>query len=148
MPILQTEARIQNAFPGGPTPAQVVVKAINIATPAIRGALSRFRTRALATGLVHEPISIHVINRQVAIISAPLAGTGKDTRSNKALQTLRSDVIPATLAETAGVQTVAVGGQTASSKDYKTPCANTRRSCSCSCSASRSCCCWSRSARS
>ena len=30
MPILQTEARIQNAFPGGPMPAQIVVKADNI----------------------------------------------------------------------------------------------------------------------
>jgi uncharacterized membrane protein YdfJ with MMPL/SSD domain len=118
MPILQTEARIQNAFPGGPMPAQVVVKADNTGTPAIRDALTRFRTRALATGLVHDPISVQVIDRQVAIVSAPLAGTGKDTRSNQALQTLRSDVIPATLADTAGVQTVAVGGDTASSRDY------------------------------
>ena len=118
MPILKTEARIQNAFPGGPMPAQIVVKADNIATPAIRDAFIRFRTQALATGLVHDPISVHVIDRHVAIISAPLAGTGKDTRSNQALQTLRSNIIPATLAETAGVQTVAVGGDTASSKDY------------------------------
>ena len=118
MPILQTEARIQNAFPGGPMPAQVVVKAENIGTPAIRGALARFRTQALNTGLVHDPISVHVINRHVAIISAPLAGTGKDTRSNQALQTLRSDIIRATLADTDGVQTVAVGGDTAWSKDY------------------------------
>ncbi|MBV9683367.1 MAG: MMPL family transporter, partial [Solirubrobacterales bacterium] len=118
MPILQTEARIQTAFPGGPMPAQVVVKADNIDTPAIRDALARFRTEALATGLIHDPISVHVIDRRVAIISAPLAGTGKDTRSNQALQTLRSNIIPATLAETAGVQTVAVGGETASSKDY------------------------------
>jgi uncharacterized membrane protein YdfJ with MMPL/SSD domain len=118
MPILQTEARIQSAFPGGPMPAQIVVKADNIGTPAIQGALTRFRTEALATGLVHDPISVHVIDRHVAIISAPLAGTGKDTRSNHALQTLRSDIIPATLAETAGVQAVAVGGQTAASKDY------------------------------
>ena len=48
MPILQTEARIQNAFPGGPMPAQIVVKADNIATPAIRDAFIRFRTQALA----------------------------------------------------------------------------------------------------
>jgi uncharacterized membrane protein YdfJ with MMPL/SSD domain len=118
MPILQTEGRIQNAFPGGPMPAQVVVKADNIGTPAIREAFTRFRIQAVATGLVHDPISVHVIDRHVAIISAPLAGTGKDTHSNRALQTLRSDIIPTTLAEAAGVQTVAVGGDTASSKDY------------------------------
>lgn len=118
MPILETEARIQNAFPGGPMPAQVVVKADNIGTPAIRDAATRFRTQALATGLLHDPISVHVIDRHVAIISAPLAGTGKDTRSNQALHTLRSEIIPATLGETPGVQTVAVGGDTASSKDY------------------------------
>ena len=100
MPILQTEARIQNAFPGGPMPAQVVVKADNIGTSAIRDAFARFRTRALATGLVHDPISVQVIDRHVAIISAPLAGTGKDTRSNQALRTLRSDVIPTTLTRT------------------------------------------------
>jgi uncharacterized membrane protein YdfJ with MMPL/SSD domain len=118
MPIRQTEARIQHAFPGGPMPAQVVVEADNVGTPAVRDGLIRFRTRALATGLVRDPISVHVIDRHVAIVSAPLAGTGKDARSNHALQTLRSDVIPATLAETPGVRTVAVGGETASSKDY------------------------------
>jgi RND superfamily putative drug exporter len=118
MPILQTEARIQHAFPGGPMPAQVVIKADNIDTTAIWDAFSRFRAQALATGLVHNPISVHVIDRHVAIISTPLAGTGKDTRSNQALQTLRSDIIPTTLAETTGVQTIAVGGQAAWSKDY------------------------------
>jgi RND superfamily putative drug exporter len=118
MPILQTEARIQNAFPGGPMPAQIVVKADNLDTPAIQGALTRFRTQALATGLVHHPISVHAIDRHVAIISAPLAGTGKDSRSNHALQTLRSNIIPTTLAATAGAETVAVGGDTAWSKDY------------------------------
>ena len=118
MPILQTEARIQSAFPGGPMAAQVVVKADNIATTAIRDALSHFRTQALATGLIHDPISVQVIDRHVAIISAPLAGTGKDTRSNQALQTLRSDVIPTTLAKASGIQAVAVGGETAASKEY------------------------------
>lgn len=90
-------------------PAQIVVKADNIGTPVIRGALTRFRTRALAAGLVHDPISVHVIDRHVAIISAPLAGTGKDTQSNQAPQQLRSETIPATLGETAGVRRSPLG---------------------------------------
>src|SRR5204863_322712 len=48
-------------------------------TPAIRDALTRFPAQALATSLVQDPISVHVIDRHVAIICAPLAGTSKDT---------------------------------------------------------------------
>jgi predicted RND superfamily exporter protein len=117
MPIRQTAARIQDAFPGGPMPAQVVIKASDIHTPAVSEAIRQFRTQALATGLVHDPVSLRYVDRHVAIVSAPLAGNGRNAVSDRALTAVRERVIPATLATAPGVQTVAVGGQTASSTD-------------------------------
>jgi uncharacterized membrane protein YdfJ with MMPL/SSD domain len=117
MPIRQTAARIQNAFPGGPMPAQVVIKASDIHAPAVNNAIRQFRTQALATGVVHDPVSLRYVDRHVAIVSTPLAGNGRDTMSDRALTAVRERVIPATLADAPGVQDVAVGGQTASSTD-------------------------------
>ena len=59
-----------------------------------------------------------VDRRHVAVISVPLSGSGDDRVSVAALRTLRSKVIPATLAGAAGIEAVAVGGNTASSVDY------------------------------
>ena len=117
MPIRQTAARIQDAFPGGPMPAQVVIKANDIHTPAVSDAIRQFRTQALATGLVHDPVSLRYLDRHIAIVSVPLVGNGRNAVSDRALTAVRERVIPATLAAAPGVQTVAVGGQTASSTD-------------------------------
>ena len=47
----------------------------------------------------------------------PLVGDGTDTVSNDALETLRTEILPATVGKVAGVQ-YAVTGDTASSKDW------------------------------
>jgi RND superfamily putative drug exporter len=116
--ITQTLKRINAAFPGGPLPAQVVVKAKNVNALPIQRAITTMRIDALGTGLVREPIETRVNrDRTVAVVSVPLAGSGTDATSNQALRALRSDVIPRTLARIPGAE-VKVGGLTAGSLDF------------------------------
>jgi RND superfamily putative drug exporter len=114
---MKTYGRFQQAFPGGPAPAQVAVKVADISSPTFAAELDRFRTAALATGQMHNPITMRPLGNDVALISVPLAGQGDDRASVSALRTLRGRVIPSTLARAAGVQSVAVGGATAQSVD-------------------------------
>jgi RND superfamily putative drug exporter len=118
MPILSTYRDIQRAFPGGPAPAQVTVRVDNAVSKQFADEVARFRTAALATGQLHEPITVQAMSDHVAVISVPLSGSGDDKVSFSALRTLRTQVIPSTLAGAAGIDAVAVGGDTASSADY------------------------------
>jgi uncharacterized membrane protein YdfJ with MMPL/SSD domain len=118
LPIVQTYDSIQQAFPGSPGPAVVVVRSSDVTTPETRAALADLRQRALATGVMREPIHT-VVNRDhtVAQVDIPLAGTGDDARSVAALKTLRTDVLPAALGGLTGTE-YAVTGQTAGDTDF------------------------------
>ena len=118
MPILTTYQHIQQAFPGGPVPAQVSVQSDNVSGAAFADAVAHFRAAALKTGQMRDPITVVPMNEHVAVISVPLAGTGHDDTSISALEALRNQVIPQTLAHAPGVQAVAVGGDTAAAYDY------------------------------
>jgi RND superfamily putative drug exporter len=118
LPILQTFQRIEHAFPAGPAPAQVVVETRDTSSRQFAVAVRRFRTAALATGQAFDPLSVQALNKHVAVISLPLGGDGQNDRSTAALHTLRSQVIPETLAGRAGIDRVAVGGDTAWAADY------------------------------
>jgi putative drug exporter of the RND superfamily len=114
--VMKTYDRIQDAFPGGPQPAQVVVSARNVDTPAVRSAIAALERRALATGQMHEPITVNVNpKRTVARIDVPLAGDGIDEQSQHALQTLRQRIVPDTVGN---VGTAHVTGATAFSADF------------------------------
>jgi uncharacterized membrane protein YdfJ with MMPL/SSD domain len=117
---VQTYDRIQQAFPGGPAPALVVVEAPNVMTPRVVAAGAAFERAALASGQVNQPITF-IVNpaRTAAIIQVPLAGDGENAAADHALATLRDRVIPATLGAVPGVR-VAVGGETASTVDFNT----------------------------
>jgi RND superfamily putative drug exporter len=118
LPSIQTYNRIQSAFPGSEIPAEVVIKAPDIAAPEVQSAIASMEERALATGRMHEPITIDVNDAgTVANVSIPVAGTGTDDASEAALAALRSDVIPATVGALPEVD-VAVTGLTAQSKDF------------------------------
>ena len=56
--IMQSYHRITAAFPGGPTPARVVVKAPDVTSGDVTAAVADFQTRAAATGLVGDPILV------------------------------------------------------------------------------------------
>src|SRR3954447_8883823 len=117
-PIVQTYQHIERAFPGGPSPAVVVVRAGDIQSPQLREAVAGFTTAALRTGLVRQPVQVTTYPAQnVAELSVPLAGNGTDDTSQRALRTLRQDVIPATLSQMPGVE-AHVSGNLAFSTDF------------------------------
>jgi uncharacterized membrane protein YdfJ with MMPL/SSD domain len=115
---LQTYNRIQQVFPGGGSPAVVVVEAPDITAPAVARAGRAFERAALASGQMNEPITF-IVNpaRTAAIIQVPLSGTGEDAASIRAPATLRNNVIPDTLGKVPGVR-VAVTGETAGTADF------------------------------
>jgi uncharacterized membrane protein YdfJ with MMPL/SSD domain len=118
LPIMHTYDRIQVAFPGGPMPAVVVVHAANVTTPGVDRAIARMEQAALASGQMRGPFALNVSpDRTAATVSVSLAGSGTDARSEAALATLRSRVIPATIGQVPGA-TAYVAGLTANSKDF------------------------------
>jgi uncharacterized membrane protein YdfJ with MMPL/SSD domain len=114
---VQTFNRLQEAFAGTEIPAAVVVKAADVTAPPVQRALRELRTQAVATGRLHEPVTIDVNDaRTVARVSIPIDGNGTDDRSNASLAALREDVVPQTVGALADAK-VAVTGMTAQAKD-------------------------------
>lgn len=116
--IMQAYDRITAAFPGGPSPADVVVKAPDVGSAEVTAAVADFKSRALATDLVREPIQVTVhVSQNVIQIAVPLEGDGTDATSVKALEALRRDVVPASFGSLADTQAY-VGGNLAFSEDF------------------------------
>jgi RND superfamily putative drug exporter len=116
--IIQTYNQIQAAFPGGPVPASVVIQAHDVTTRGVQAGIANLERAALATGQMNQPISVQISpDRDVAVMSIPLAGDGEDVNSTRALQTLRHEVIPATIGRVPGT-TVNVAGLTAANQDW------------------------------
>ncbi len=114
----QTYRHIVAAFPGGPTPAQVVVQADDVQAAPVRQAIADFTAAALRTGQMNQPIQVTMYAPQrVVVIAVPLAGDGSDATSLRALHTLRDTVIPTTLSTVTGVHTY-VAGDLAFSTDF------------------------------
>jgi uncharacterized membrane protein YdfJ with MMPL/SSD domain len=108
---------VDDAFPGGATPAVVAISG-DAARPELQQAVRQLERQALASGQALEPIHAEVAPSGRAIrVAIPLVGKGTDTRSNAALETLRDELIPATVGKVQGVE-VAVTGDTAASKDW------------------------------
>ena len=115
-PIVQSYDHIMAAFPGGPTPALVVVKAPDIQSAAARPAI------AALTGwhstAIGQPIHVSIYPAaNLAEIQIPLAGTGADTTSQHALATLHDTIVQATVGKIPGGQAL-VGGALAASIDF------------------------------
>ncbi|WP_225849348.1 MMPL family transporter [Streptomyces sp. HPF1205] len=118
LPIIQTYDRINAAFPGGPDPAHVVVKADAIDSPAVRKAISDFRTEAVASGASRGPVTVTVHTPQnIAEIDVPLAGGTDHDKAESDLRLLRDHVRPDTLGRVAGLQ-APITGETAGSMDF------------------------------
>jgi uncharacterized membrane protein YdfJ with MMPL/SSD domain len=116
--LVGTYQRIQRAFPGSQTPAEVVVKARDVTTPAYARAFTEAKRRAIKTGLLFEPFHVFVNrDKTVARIEFSIAGKGDDKTSYRALDALRHDVI-APVAATLPDAQVAVTGQTAGTRDF------------------------------
>jgi RND superfamily putative drug exporter len=119
LPIVKTYDTIQASFPGSEDPAHVVVKAANVSTPQFKQVYAETKQRALATGVIRQPIRL-VVNpsHTVARIDFPLAGQGDDATAVRALGTLRTKVIPPALAQLPPGTEIAVTGQTAGTHDF------------------------------
>jgi uncharacterized membrane protein YdfJ with MMPL/SSD domain len=116
--IVQTYDKIQAAFPGAQTPAQLVVKGSDVRTPRVQAALDELKRQALASGQMYQPIRTFVNPAGTVVrMEIPLAGNGGDKASSRALSTLRNDLIPATLGKVGGLE-YAVTGQTAGTNDF------------------------------
>ncbi|MEU9978379.1 MMPL family transporter [Streptomyces sp. NPDC051014] len=118
LPIVQTYDRVNQAFPGGSEPAEVVVKAKDINAPEVRRALTDFRKQAIGSGASRGPVDIRVHDAQnVALISVPLVGGSDMDKAGRSLEKLRDQVRPATLGRVAGVQ-APVTGNVAGNEDF------------------------------
>ncbi len=115
--VIRTYDRIQAAFPGNQLPAEVVVEADDVTSPEVGAAIEAMNRRALAGGDFQGPVSVRISpDRSVAEVSLPIAGDGTNERSIAALETLREQIIPATV-EDAGAE-ASVTGITASNQDF------------------------------
>ncbi len=117
LPVIQTLNRIDQAFPGSPSPAQVVVTGRNLVGPQVQDALGALRARASARGPIRGPITAApVAGGRALLVAVPLAGNGTDRTSNDALLALRDHVLPQTLGRADGIS-YAVAGNTAGNYD-------------------------------
>jgi uncharacterized membrane protein YdfJ with MMPL/SSD domain len=117
-PVIQTYDRLQAAFPGGAVPATTVIKAKDVTTPEVQDAIQQLHDQALATGQLSEPSGVEVSpDKTVAVVALSVKGSGTDAASQRSLEVLRSDVVPATVGKVRGAE-VAVTGLTAGSKDF------------------------------
>jgi uncharacterized membrane protein YdfJ with MMPL/SSD domain len=110
LPAIQTYDRIQDAFPGTALPANVVVEAPDVRAAEMQAAIQRLRQQALATGRMHEPITVEV-NRDatVANITVPIDGKGTDAGSKASLATLRDAIVRDTVGAVPGAESGVTG---------------------------------------
>ncbi|MFD5220421.1 MMPL family transporter [Streptomyces tendae] len=118
LPIVQTYNRVNEAFPGGSDPAEVVVKADDINAPEVRAALADFRERAISSGASRGPVDVTTHDEQnVALVYVPLVGGSDQDKAGESLDKLRDEVRPATLGKVDGVE-APITGQVAGNKDF------------------------------
>ncbi|GGY68630.1 membrane protein [Streptomyces olivaceoviridis] len=118
LPMVQTYNRVNDAFPGGSEPAEVVVKAKDINAPEVRRALADFKRQAVTSGASRGPVDVKLYDaRNVALVSVPLVGGSDMDRATRSLEKLRDEVRPATLGKVDGVR-APVTGQVAGNNDF------------------------------
>ncbi|MFF9661462.1 MMPL family transporter [Streptomyces althioticus] len=118
LPIVQTYNRVNEAFPGGSEPAEVVVKADDINAPEVKAALADFREQAVSSGASRGPVEIKLHDqRNLAFVYVPLVGGSDQDAAGASLEKLRDEVRPATLGHVDGVE-APITGQVAGNKDF------------------------------
>ncbi|MGI3223065.1 MMPL family transporter [Streptomyces sp. GTA36] len=118
LPIVATYERVNEAFPGGSDPAEVVVKASDINSAEVKSAIADFREQAVSSGASRGPVEVTVHDSQnVAFVYVPLVGGSNLDKAEKSLEIIRDEVRPATFGKVDGVE-APVTGQVAGSKDF------------------------------
>jgi RND superfamily putative drug exporter len=115
-PLLKTDMRAD--FPGTSEPAVLVATYPPARRPRVVAAARRLETLAAARGVAHPPFAASTSeDGRAAAIALPLTADGANARSRRAIETLRRDLVPATLGRIPGVET-AVAGATAEDVDF------------------------------
>jgi uncharacterized membrane protein YdfJ with MMPL/SSD domain len=118
IPEIEPYKALVDAFPGGPEPAVVAIKASDVRAEPVQDAIADLKRQALASGEMNAPIHVEASrDNTVATIEIPLAGDGTDATSKAALATLRDDLLPGTFDQVEGVE-YAVTGTTAANQDW------------------------------
>ena len=103
LPVMKTYDRINRAFPGGPIPAVVAVRAPDVRALEVTAAIRAMRDRAVASGEFRDPLTIvNSPDRRTASVSIAITGDGTDATSNRAMLDLRRRFIPPTLGRLPG----------------------------------------------
>jgi RND superfamily putative drug exporter len=117
-PALAALPRVHSDFPSTSSPALVVVTGPKEAAPAVQRELRHLQQLVRARALAHPPFTLSgSFDDKAATLELPLNAAGDDAASRDAVQTLRSDLVPATLGTIPGVET-AVTGSTAENIDF------------------------------
>ncbi|MER6144165.1 MMPL family transporter [Streptomyces sparsogenes] len=108
---------ITESFPGGPAPAEVVLRSDDVSSPRFQGAVADFRRKLAASGEFGRNVEVQLHKKEgVARIEVPLAGNGANATSKHALHTLKDDIVPQVLGPVS--EKAYVGGELASSIDF------------------------------
>jgi RND superfamily putative drug exporter len=120
VPVVDAAVRMQNAFPGTPSPAWVVIwekRDGALDAPGVRQAINDLRGQVAAgDGVPGEPISQARVGRAL-VLRVPLADFGTGDTANRALATLRARTLPAAFGHVGGID-YAVAGKTALAYDF------------------------------
>ncbi|MFF2363434.1 MMPL family transporter [Streptomyces sp. NPDC058122] len=116
--IVGTYNRLNDAFPGGSEPAEVVVEARDINAADVKAALADFRAAAVSSGASRGPVDVKVhAEDNVAFVYVPLVGGSDQDKAEKSLELLRDTVRPRTLGKVDGLE-APITGQVAGSHDF------------------------------
>jgi RND superfamily putative drug exporter len=120
-PVVQTFERLQAAFPADNGTAGIVVEAANVTSPEVAAGLAKMQ-KSIDAHRVAFPDSrkaeIDISkDKKVATVFVGMAGDGGGAASERALDTLRDDVIPSTIGKVDGTR-VSVNGPTATDRDF------------------------------
>ncbi|GAA1633812.1 MMPL family transporter [Actinoplanes couchii] len=127
VPVVDAAIRMQDPFPGAAAPSQVVIwkpDGGEAGTPAVRDAIAALTAEAERPGgLLGGPVAVAEVGNAL-VVRVPLAGSGTDEISVRALKDLRERVLPAAFsavdgpARPGGDVRYAVGGRTATAHDF------------------------------
>ncbi|WP_413100744.1 MMPL family transporter [Streptomyces sp. Inha503] len=108
---------ITGSFPGGPAPAEVVLRSDGVGSARFDAAVADFRKELAASGRFGKTVDVEAHRTEgVARIEVPLAGDGQDATSRRALDTLKEDLVPRILGPVS--DQAYVTGELASSRDF------------------------------
>jgi RND superfamily putative drug exporter len=117
--VVKTYNRLKVAFPKEGVTVDVAVQADNVRNGPAAAAIAQLNRRAQATKDVLKGADVtYSKDGTVALIAIPTRGNGNDATSTGVLNTVRNQIVPATVGRVDGVKTN-VSGNAAESKDSR-----------------------------